>query len=224
MTGVGYTRKEALRVTQVDLWLGRTRILDAVSLTLPQGAGLAILGPNGAGKSSLLKVIAGLLTPSRGRVMWWGEAPSHPGPHLRRRMGVVLQEPLVYPELTVVEHLELSASLFGIQTAASSIQEAIAWTGLHVYADRRVGQLSRGWQQRLALARAFLHQPALLLLDEPGTALDETARASLLGHLQSARARGAAVVLVTHDRRQAAAVCDRWVYLEQGRVREAGQF
>lgn len=214
----------AVRAVQIEKWLGQTRVLAGVSLELPAGGGLAILGPNGAGKSTLLKVLAGLMAPSAGRIEWWGLPSARHGPGLRRRLGVVLQEPMLYPELTPLEHLALSARLYGLSDPADRIREMLEWAGLQAYARRRVGRLSRGMQQRLALARAFLHQPDVLLLDEPATALDEEARAALVARVAEVRAAGAALLLVTHDREQAAALCDSWLLLDGGRVREAGTF
>ena len=199
-------------------------------LEVPEKEVLAVLGPNGAGKSTLLRVLAGLLPPDSGRVVVddevWDDAATgrHLPPH-RRSLGMVFQDTLLFPHLSVTDNIAFGLRSHGIRRAdaRTAAEEWLARVGLGGFGDRRPGQLSGGQAQRAALARALVGQPALLLLDEPLSALDArtrlTVRAELRRHLGEF-ARSA--VLVTHDPIDAMALADRVVVVEEGRVVQAG--
>ncbi len=201
-----------------------------LDVDVADGEVLAVLGPNGAGKSTLLRVLAGLLPPDDGRVEVDGEpwddvaAGVHLPPH-RRRLGMVFQDHLLFPHLSVTDNVA-----FGLRTRGAGRREAraaaAAWLARVELADlgaRRPGQLSGGQAQRVALARALAGDPALLLLDEPLSALDArtrlTVRAELRRHLGEFRG---STVLVTHDPIDAMALADRVLVVEEGRVVQAG--
>ncbi|TYP88096.1 ABC transporter ATP-binding protein [Blastococcus xanthinilyticus] len=201
-----------------------------VAVEVADGEVLAVLGPNGAGKSTLLRVLAGLLASDDGRVVVdgavWDDAPAgtHLPPH-RRSLGVVFQDALLFPHLSIAENVA-----FGLRSRGAGRAErraaADAWldrVGLSGSGDRRPAQLSGGQAQRAALARALVGEPALLLLDEPLSALDArtrlTVRAELRRHLA---AFAGSTVLVTHDPVDAMALADRVVVVEDGRVVQAG--
>jgi len=143
------------------------RLLDAVTLAIQPGQTLLICGPNGAGKSTLLKVAAGLVPPTAGEVLYDGRPVSRWGPGVRRRLGTLFHESLLYDELTVLDNLVFAARLFGVDDARRRAEALVDEVGLRLAAREPVARLSRGMRQRLALARALVHQPEVLLLDEP---------------------------------------------------------
>jgi molybdate transport system ATP-binding protein len=201
-----------------------------LDVQVADGEVLAVLGPNGAGKSTLLRVLAGLLPPDGGRVVVDGEPWDDvaAGVHLpahRRRLGMVFQDHLLFPHLSVLDNVA-----FGLRTRGAGRGEARAAAGewlarveLAELGARRSGQLSGGQAQRVALARALVGEPALLLLDEPLSALDArtrlTVRAELRRHLGDF---SGSTVLVTHDPVDAMALADRVLVVEDGRVVQAG--
>ncbi|SFF25656.1 ABC transporter ATP-binding protein [Blastococcus tunisiensis] len=201
-----------------------------VPVEVADGEVLAVLGPNGAGKSTLLRVLAGLLAPDDGRVAVDGSVwdDVRTGTHLpahRRPLGVVFQDALLFPHLSVAENVAFGLRARGVgkaerRAAATTWLERVGLAGL---GDRRPGQLSGGQAQRVALARALVGDPAVLLLDEPLSALDArtrlVVRAELRRHLAGF---GGSTVLVTHDPVDAMALADRVVVVEEGRVVQTG--
>jgi molybdate transport system ATP-binding protein len=201
-----------------------------VELAVADGEVLAVLGPNGAGKSTLLRVLAGLLVPDGGRVAvdgtTWDDVAA--GVHLpahRRPLGMVFQDSLLFPHLSVLDNVAFGPRTRGASRTAARTAAA-AWierVGLHGLGDRRPGQLSGGQAQRAALARALVGDPALLLLDEPLSALDARTRLAVRAELRRHLADYAgSTVLVTHDPVDAMALADRVVVVEDGRVVQAG--
>jgi len=205
---------------------GASLVLRDVDLALDAGETLAVLGPNGAGKSTLLRLLAGISRPNAGTLQIFGEAffPGRASPAALGRIGFVGHEPLVYEDLTPRQNLELYARLYGARGAddgASPTERArasLAHVGLEHVMERATRALSRGMLQRLAIARATLHRPELLLLDEPFTALDESGTGMLARELRARASEGASVVLVTHDLRRASELADRVLVLVGGRV------
>jgi heme exporter protein A len=177
---------------------------------------VALLGPNGAGKSTLVGILATLIPPSTGTVTYGGRQPDD---DTRRAIGVIAHESLCYGDLTGRENVRFFARLYGLDRAAERADEMLERVGLSTEAsDRAARTYSRGMLQRLALARALVHRPRLLLADEPFTGLDR-AGVELLGKLLAEeRARGAIVLAVTHDFEAVAGVADRVVVLARGRI------
>jgi ABC-type multidrug transport system ATPase subunit len=201
---------------------GPTRALAGVQLELHAGEITAIEGPNGSGKSTLLNVLALLTRPTRGELRFGTHDP-RAKPALRGQIGLVAHAALVYPDLSGHENLALTATLYGLGADAPQRQQALAHRfELGTFMERPARTYSRGQLQRLALARALLPSPRLLLLDEPSTGLDARSMTHLTEVMRVERARGAIVALVTHDAALAAAVADRRVQLDRGRVLEAG--
>jgi ABC-type multidrug transport system ATPase subunit len=197
---------------------GPTRALAGLQLTLHAGQITAIEGANGSGKSTLLNVLSLLTRPTRGELRFGEHDPrKHPG--LRARIGLVAHAAMVYPDLTGHENLALSARLYGVDGAG--IVELEQRFELGLFMQRAARTYSRGQLQRLSLARALVHAPRLLLLDEPSTGLDTTGNARLIEAMRHERARGAIVVLVTHDAGLAESVADRRVLLSRGKLAEA---
>ncbi|MFW6066797.1 MAG: heme ABC exporter ATP-binding protein CcmA [Myxococcota bacterium] len=199
---------------------GATRALAGVSLTLPAGAITSVEGPNGSGKSTLLAILAGLMRPTRGRVVY-GNREARGGPAaaaLRRRLGILGHRAMLYPDLTGRENLRLFARLYGLGDPDARIAALLRRFEIGAFVDRPARTWSRGQMQRVALARALLHEPRLLLLDEPTTGLDARGAAHLVDVLKAERSRGAILLLVTHDAPLAERLADRRVHLDRGRV------
>jgi heme ABC exporter ATP-binding subunit CcmA len=178
---------------------GAARVLRGVSLRLAPGDALAVVGPNGAGKTTLLRLLAGLARPSAGEVRVLGRRLGRDDPTARRPIGSLPHQSMLYDDLTVRENLMFVARLFGLAEPAMAVRRAIDEVEIGGRADDRPRSLSRGLLQRAALARALLHEPRILLLDEPFTALDAPGADRLRAVLQHRLAGGAAVVLVTHQ-------------------------
>jgi len=159
------------------------------------------VGPNGAGKTTLLRLLAGLARPSAGTVTIEG-APARE-PQARRRIGLLSHQSQLYHDLTAVENLAFTARLYGLGEPVAAARAGLAAMGLADRADEPVRRLSRGMIQRVAIVRALLHRPGLLLLDEPFTGLDQQSSEQTLALLATERAAGQALVLVTHDAHEA---------------------
>jgi heme exporter protein A len=187
---------------------GDRAALDGVDLSLAPGRSLAVLGPNGSGKSTLLRILAGLLRPSGGRVSVLGCALPKETHRLRGRVGYLGHEPLLYRDLSPRENLDLVAALHGLdpEPSATRIGLLLDSVGMSARSGDRVAELSAGMKQRVDICRAVLHEPELLLLDEPDAHLDTEAR-ELVAPLIAA-GNGRTRVVVSHDRDAATAAAD----------------
>jgi heme exporter protein A len=192
--------------------------LRSVSLRVGAGEAVAILGPNGAGKSTLLRLLGTQLRPSSGSLRLFERPLSSAAGQARRRIGVVSHQSFLYPDLTPIENLEFYARMFRVRQGAQRVHELLDLVGLVGWAHRPVRTLSRGLEQRCALARALLHQPDLLLLDEPFTGLDVDAAATLSSILLQENGRGTTVLMTTHDLARGLGICRRAVVLVRGEV------
>ena len=207
-----------LRLVDVTRTFGRRRALSKVSMTAGAGTITALLGPNGAGKSTLLSIASTLLQPTSGRVHFGAHDGRTGGAALRSRIGLLGHDLYLYAELSAAENLRFFARLYGLDDVERRVDGALERAGLTERRDDMVSGFSRGMRQRLALERALLHDPRLLLLDEPFTGLDEAAREALRTRLRSARAAGAIVVLTTHDIAAIANLTDATVALADGKL------
>ncbi len=190
---------------------GAVRALDDVSFSVQPGQTLAVFGPNGAGKTTLLKVLAGLIQPQRGRAQIDGG---------RRAIGWIGHQPQLYGQLTIWENLRFWASLYDVPESEFLLREddLLFRLGLQNHEHRRVNELSRGLVQRAAIARALIHDPRVLLLDEPFTGLDRMAAAELREILSEEAAEGRASVLVTHNVDEGAELATHIAFMRAGRV------
>ncbi|MDP9144969.1 MAG: heme ABC exporter ATP-binding protein CcmA [Actinomycetota bacterium] len=187
-----------------------------MDLALHAGELLLVLGPNGAGKTTLLRMLAGLARPTAGTVLVDGR-PLLEQPSLRRAIGLISHQTLLYDDLTAAENLRFAAGLYGLADAAGVAHAALAQLGLGDRADQPLRALSRGMVQRVAIARALIHSPSILLLDEPFTGLDTASAARVRAVLAEQVARGAAVLLVTHNPAEAWDLASHVAVLVQGR-------
>lgn len=208
---------------------GLVPVLRGIDLQVDQSECLAVLGANGAGKSTLLKILAGVARASQGEFQLFGVPchPQSPPNRILRRIGFVGHEPLVYRDLTPRENLDFFARAYRIeqgsaQALARCVEDAIERVDLGRFASRDVRTLSRGTLQRLSLARATLHAPELLLLDEPFTGLDESGRNRFRASLEDLREAGTTIVMVSHDLDEVCHLATRAMILRAGRV--AGEF
>lgn len=236
MTGAMDTDREAaLTVRSAEKRYGVTQALAGVDLTLARGRWLGLLGPNGAGKTTLVRAIAGRVRLDAGRITLHGvDLGAGPGAGLsgdsaaarmaRRRLGVVPQELALYERLTAAENLRIFGELHGVtgRTLRERVAWALAWSALADRARDRVSGFSGGMKRRLNIACSVLHQPDVVLLDEPTVGVDPQSRARIWEMLEALRARGTALLLTTHHLDEAEEVCDEIVIVDHGRVVAAG--
>ena len=208
-----------LDVRDLSRHYGRRRALSRVTFSCAAGEILGVFGPNGAGKSTLLGVLSTLVRPTNGEVRYGGKRAEELGDALRASLGMLGHDQFLYDDLSARENLAFFADLYSIEGARERIAAALRLARLDARADDRVGSFSRGMRQRLALERALLHDPRLVLLDEPFTGLDEASVSLLVERLKSLRQSGAILVMATHDFDTADGVIDRALCLEDGRIR-----
>ena len=227
MTPDGSSAREAgvdfddVSVEDVSRHFGRRRAVSRVTFRARHGTILGLLGPNGAGKSTMLSLLATLLRPTSGHIRYGGLDPAHSAAAVRSRIGVLGHDLFLYPELTARENLEFFAGLYRVHQPHAAATEALAQADLADRADDPVASLSRGMRQRIALERALIQRPRLVLLDEPFTGLDDASGAALTARLRRLREGGAVVVLATHDLDMADGLLDDAVFLRDGRVLDA---
>jgi heme exporter protein A len=211
----------ALEVDRVWKYYGDFPALRDIQLSVEPGSTVALLGRNGAGKTTLLRIVAGLSKATEGSVHIQGSSVREQA--TRRRIGVLGHGISLYDELSATENLVLFAKLYGLE-APEKI--ALAWlerTGLDRVRDGLVREFSRGMRQRLAVARAFMHEPEVLLLDEPFTALDDRAIAVLQSLLADAHASGRTIILSTHQLREALELATHVALIQRGQLAFAGE-
>lgn len=207
----------SLTFTDVSRHFGRRRVLNKVSFRCEAGEIVALLGSNGAGKSTLLSIAATLLDPSSGEVRYGDSSARAAGAELRGRIGVLGHDLSIYPELSAAENLRFFARAYGLSDVDGSVTTALRRAELD-QRDDPCGRFSRGMRQRLALERALLHRPRLVLLDEPFTGLDDAATHALRERLRELRAEGCIVLLATHDLETIDGLADRAVLLLGGKL------
>ncbi len=206
----------AVEVDRVWKYYGDYPALRDIDFKVNQGDCVALLGRNGAGKTTLLRIIGGLSRPARGEVRICGEDVRNE--QTRRRIGVLGHGIAVYDELSAFENLKIFATLYNAQDPSKVAMEWLERTGLERVKDGLVREFSRGMRQRLAVARAFLHRPGVLLLDEPFTALDDRAIAVLQNLLREARQEGRTILMSTHQLREALELASHVVLINRGHL------
>ena len=195
---------------------GRRLAVDGVDFSLAEGESLALFGPNGAGKTTLLKLIAGLLVPTGGAVSVMGRGVRADAAS-RASIGLISHQSMLYRALTALENVEFAARLYGLRDPRLAAMRALELMRVAERASTPVRALSRGLQQRVAIARSIVHEPRLLLLDEPYTGLDAAGAAALTDMLLSLRQTRAALVLVTHNVDEGLAVATRAAVMLDGK-------
>lgn len=207
-----------LVLRRLSKYFDRFVALDRLDLTIEPGEFVVVLGRNGAGKTTLLRTLALLLAPSEGELLFDSRPWRTLDVAFRRRLGFIGHETFLYDELTAEENLHFYAQLYGLPQPAARIAEVLAEMGLEDRARSLVRNLSRGLKQRLALARAWLHEPDILLLDEPATGLDTPTRARMHRWLAGCHQSGRTVIVSSHDLAESLQPATRIVLLEKGRA------
>ncbi|WP_240500152.1 ABC transporter ATP-binding protein [Sphingomonas montana] len=210
---------DPILIEDLMLAYGAQRVLDGLSLRVPAGSITALLGGNGAGKSTTLSALLGFTRTQSGTIAVCGIDPAADPDGARRRIAYLPENVALYEHLTAVENADYLLALSGERQGRGAITDALAAAGLQERAwDQRLGGFSKGMRQKVAIAVALLRRVPVLLLDEPTSGLDPRATADFNGLLVQVRARGTAVLMVTHDLLSAADVADRIAFLEAGRV------
>lgn len=205
-----------IRCEHVEKRFGHRRVLRDVSFTVVEGEILSLLGANGSGKTTLLRIVSALVKPDKGEV-WLGPVPlSSAADEIRRYIGVVAHYPLLYDRLTGIENLEFYARLYDLTEPQKRIEELLRTMDLWRWRDDSVQTYSRGMSQRLAIARALLHDPPVVILDEPDTGLDREGIQLLDGLVAQLRSRGRAVFATTHNLERAKSWSDQVFELRSG--------
>jgi ABC-type multidrug transport system ATPase subunit len=208
---------DEVRLADVSRHFGRRRAVSQISLTIRSGEILGLLGPNGAGKSTIIGMLATLVAPTSGTITYGGAAARALGGQLRSTIGLLAHELHLYSELSARQNLTFFARLHGLR-ADDAVTRGLAAAGLSDRADDEVSGFSRGMRQRLALERALLHDPRLVLMDEPFTGLDDTATQIVTDRLRRLAAAGAIIVMATHDLDLADGLVSRVAVVRGGRL------
>jgi ABC-2 type transport system ATP-binding protein len=207
-----------LRVDSLDVSYGNFQAVKQVSFQVKAGEIFGLLGPNGAGKTSTLSAVEGLLTPTAGTITVAGYDSQRQALYARASMGVQLQSTSFQPELTITEIIRLYAGIYGVPLSKDRIDSILHSIKLNDSGSKRFGQLSGGQQQRVSLVIATIHNPPLLLMDEPTTGLDPQSRRQLWERMEAMRTKGHAILLTTHSMEEAESVCDRIAIIDYGQI------
>jgi heme exporter protein A len=210
--------RNIINVSSVDKAFATRSVLENIDLGIKKSQSVCLYGANGVGKSTLLRIIAGLLEPDHGSVELGGyNLRTHPE-KTKSLLGVVFHKSMVYPELTVSENLLFFANLYGVKDCTYLVRQLLDDLGLGPYRYDRVDILSRGLLQRLAIARALVHRPAVLLADEPFTGLDTHASRHLIDVLNNFTHNGGSIIMTTHDVKTGLHCCNRVIVLDKRRL------
>lgn len=197
---------------------GMKPVLRGLDFRVEHGEFVALVGPNGAGKTTFLRILATLSRPSMGEVRVAGHPLPARATAVRRHLGVVSHQPLLYGDLTAEENLRFYGRMYGVRNLKRRIEDVLGMVGLIALRRDLMRQLSRGMQQRLSIGRAILHDPEILLFDEPHTGLDQEAAVMLDGVLHEVAARGRTVVITSHDLTRVTDLADRVDILHKGKI------
>jgi heme exporter protein A len=208
----------AIHAHDLSKRFGNRTVLNQIHLAVIEGDVVAMVGANGAGKTTLLRCLAGSARPTSGEVRWFGRSVRDPA--ARRLIGVVAHESLLYPNLTLQENLAFAARMYGVHRPMEQAERWLADLGLSSHADRQPREVSRGMRGRVAVARALVHDPPILLLDEPFSGLDTQWAEWLCELVEDLRGRGKTICLATHDWEKARALAQRVLLLQGGRAED----
>jgi heme exporter protein A len=210
--------KPAVETVGLAKSFGNYKALRGIDLVVRAGATLAVFGPNGAGKTTLIKMLAAIMRPTSGRILIDGLELGDNAELLRARLGLVAHQSYLYGGLSAQENLEFYGRMYGVPDRSKRISEVLELVGMNGRRHDRLSTFSRGMQQRMALARALLHKPSVLLLDEPETGLDQQALGSMWDIIRSEGAGKRTVIFTSHSFERALGVCDDVIILERGRI------
>ncbi len=208
----------AVRILDLTKRFGFKTALNDIDFTLNHGELVAVFGPNGAGKTTLIRILSTLMRPTSGKVTVLGHDLEKEGDSLRGAFGVLTHRPLLFDNLTARENLKFYGQMFEVRNLNDRINEILTEVGLIEYRDQQVETFSRGMQQRLAIARAIIHQPHLLLLDEPYTGLDQNGIVFLKKTLKAFLDEGKTVIMTCHDFEFGLELCSKAAILNRGHL------
>ncbi len=211
-------RGMAIQIKGLSKSFGRTTVLRGLDLEVPWGEVLTILGPNGSGKTTLIKILATLTKADSGEVRVAGATTTRSGQRVRRVIGVVTHDTLLYEDLTARENLKFFARMFSLDRIDERIGRAVERMGLSHRLDQKVRTLSHGMKKRFGIARALLHDPAILLMDEPESGLDQEALSLLNAVIADRAGPTRTVVMTTHNLERGLELGDRMAILSKGRI------
>jgi ABC-type multidrug transport system ATPase subunit len=211
-------RAPAVQVASLSKVIDDRPILRDIGFEIPDGRYVALLGANGAGKSTLLKLIATLIPPTEGRLLFFGRPISRDTASLRSRLGMIAHGAMLYRDLTAVENLVFFGRLYGVADPSARARELLEYVGLASRADEPVKTFSRGMVQRVSIARALMHDPDLILADEPFAGLDAPSRGMLEAFLKHLHDEGKTIILANHDIAQSLALAEQVLVLRAGRL------
>lgn len=212
------TSTSILKVDKLTVNYGTRKAVDSISFSIQKGEIFGLLGPNGAGKTSALSAIEGLVVPQNGNLTLEGIDMQKQPLQVKAKMGVQLQATSFQSELSINQIVKLYAGLYGVSLSNGDIAESLGAIGLETEAKKRFKELSGGQQQRLSLFIAIIHNPVLLLLDEPTGGLDPQSRRQLWDRIEHIRHEGGSILLTTHSMEEAEAVCDRVAIIDHGKI------
>lgn len=207
----------SIDIQNVSKRYGEQLALNQVSLSVHANELVGFLGPNGAGKSTLMKIITGYLEADGGTVSVCGEPVSANATEFRKKIGYLPEHNPLYPELYVREYLEMAAGFYKLKGVSARISEVMEMTGLHPEGHKKIGALSKGYRQRVGLAQALLHNPKVIILDEPTTGLDPNQLTEIRSLIKTV-AQGKTVILSTHIMQEVEAMCNRVVIIHKGEL------
>lgn len=204
-------------IRQITKLFGKQKALDEVSFSIKKGELVGFLGPNGAGKSTLMKIITGFLPPDLGEVIVNGQRIEPKNPGIRKNIGYLPEHNPLYIDLYVKEFLEITAGFYNLKNKRKHVAEMVELTGLGDEQHKKIGSLSKGYRQRVGLAQALIHNPSVLILDEPTTGLDPN-QLEEIRHLIREISREKTVMLSSHIMQEVEAVCNRVIIINKGKI------
>ncbi len=207
----------SIEIKNVTKYYGQQKALDNISFEVNKGEIVGFIGPNGAGKSTTMKIITGYIQPSSGEVKVDGLKVDEDSLEIRRKTGYLPENNPLYPEMYIEEYLEFTAGIFGLKNKKQRIKEVIELTGLTPEKTKKIGQLSKGYRQRVGLAAAIIHNPEVLILDEPTSGLDPNQIVEIR-NLISDLGKEKTVLLSTHIMQEVEAICDRIIIIDKGKI------
>ena len=210
-------REVIISIKKISKIFGNNVVLRNINLEIKKGEFLTIFGPNGAGKTTLIKIMSTLVNPTTGKVVIDGIDIKENPIEIRKRIGMISHEAYLYPDLTAVENLRFFGRMYGVEDLERRTDDLLKQVGLTHRKNDRVRTFSRGMKQRLSIARALIHNPSILFLDEPYTGLDQHAT-GMFDRILSINAKNKTRVLISHNIEQGVSMCDKAVILNHGKI------
>ncbi|PTN09006.1 gliding motility-associated ABC transporter ATP-binding subunit GldA [Mangrovibacterium marinum] len=206
-----------IQIENISKYYGKQKAVDSLHIELNSGELIGFLGPNGAGKSTLMKIITGFLAPDEGRVLINGQEVAPANKHIRRQIGYLPEHNPLYTDLYIKEYLQLTAGMYGLPNKKQQADRVIEMTGLGAEQHKKIGALSKGYRQRVGLAQALIHDPSVLILDEPTTGLDPNQLDEIRSLIKTI-SREKTVLFSTHIMQEVEAICNRVIIINKGKL------